>query len=178
MTYGEAIVSRPACSGCWKPTHPARATRSTSTSRSSGGTRRPLQSLVTSPPCRCRGVTSCTCSSATFSVPYLINWEPNARFVLGAFRASTSTHVNEAWFQDLVSDLSHRSDEFRRWWQEYALELRPVAYKELNHPVVGRLMLEQTALLLDDSSGRRLILYTPQPGTGTETKLRELAKQS
>jgi hypothetical protein len=53
-----------------------------------------------------------------------------------------------------------------------------VAYKELDHPVVGRMVLEQTALLLDDGSGRRLIRYTPKPGTGTDTKLEQLAKWS
>jgi transcriptional regulator with XRE-family HTH domain len=112
-----------------------------------------------------------------FLRPHLVNWEPNARFALGAFRASTSACVNEAWFQKLVRDLSERSEEFRCWWPEYNVELRPVAYKELAHPIVGRLVLEQTALLLDDGSCRRLILYTPRPGTGTEVKLKQLAKQ-
>jgi transcriptional regulator with XRE-family HTH domain len=107
----------------------------------------------------------------------IVNWEPNASFLLGAFRASTSAYTHDAWFRELVRDLSQRSDEFRRWWAEYNVELRPIAYKELVHPVVGRMVLEQTALLLDDGSGRRLILYTPKPDTGTETKLRELAKQ-
>jgi transcriptional regulator with XRE-family HTH domain len=112
-----------------------------------------------------------------FLRPLIMNWEPNARFILGAFRAGTSAHVNEAWFQELIRDLTGRSDKFRRWWAEYTVELRPVTYKELVHPVVGRLVLEQTTLLLDDGSGRRLILYTPKPDTGTETKLRALAKQ-
>jgi hypothetical protein len=109
--------------------------------------------------------------------PLIVNWEPNARLVLGAFRASTSGQVTEPWFRDLVSDLSRKYAEFRRWWSQYDVELRPVAHKELAHPVVGRMVLEQTALLLDDGSCRRLILYTPKPGTGTEAKLRQLAKQ-
>jgi hypothetical protein len=42
---------------------------------------------------------------------------------------------------------------------------------------VGRIVLEQTTLLLDDGPGRRLTLDTPKPGTDPETKLRQLADQ-
>jgi transcriptional regulator with XRE-family HTH domain len=104
----------------------------------------------------------------------IVNWEPNARFVLGTFRANTSGQATEPWFRELVEELSCESPDFRCWWSHYDVELRPVPHKELAHPVVGCMVLEQTALLLDDGSGRRLVLYTPKPGTGTETKLRQL----
>jgi len=78
--------------------------------------------------------------------PLIVNWKPNARFVLGAFTASTCAHVEEPWFKELVEDLIRRYADFRAWWSEYNVELRPVAYKELAHPVVGQMVLEQTAL--------------------------------
>jgi len=105
----------------------------------------------------------------------IVNWEPNARFVIGAFRASTSEHVNEPWFTRLVTDLSRDSTEFRCWWSEYNVE-RPVAYKKIRHPLVGDMVLEQTSLLFDDGSARRLIFYTPMPNTGAEAKLKQLVK--
>ncbi|MDQ3899483.1 MAG: helix-turn-helix transcriptional regulator [Actinomycetota bacterium] len=107
---------------------------------------------------------------------HLLNWEANARFALGAFRASTWAYVEEPWFKKLVAELSHRNENFRCWWSEYNVELRPVADKEIDHPMVGRMVLEETALLLDDGSGRRLILYTPKPGTGTDAKLSKLRR--
>lgn len=105
----------------------------------------------------------------------IVNWEPNARFVLGAFRAVTSAVLGEQWFSRLVDDLTRTSAEFRAWWPEYNVELRPVALKEVAHPVVGRLRLEQTALALDHGSDSRMILYTPVPDTDTEQKLQRLA---
>jgi transcriptional regulator with XRE-family HTH domain len=107
----------------------------------------------------------------------IVNWEPNARFVLAAFRANTGRYVHERWFTTLVGELSQCSEQFRDWWSQHDVERQPVTYKELSHPLVGRLVLEQTALLVDDCSGQRIILYTPQPGTGTEPKLTELAHQ-
>lgn len=108
--------------------------------------------------------------------PLIVNWEPNARFVLGAFRACSCAQAHEPWFQDLITDLSRRHEDFRAWWSDCNVELRPVTYKEIDHPVVGRMVLEQTALLLEDGSSRRLILYTPKPGTGTEAKLKRLTE--
>jgi transcriptional regulator with XRE-family HTH domain len=109
--------------------------------------------------------------------PLIVNWEPNARFVLGAFRACSCAFVQEPWFSELIAALSGEHEDFRAWWADYDVELRPVAYKELAHPVAGRMVLEQTAMLLDDGSGRRLILYTPRPDTGTDTKLSQLARR-
>ncbi len=109
--------------------------------------------------------------------PLITNWEPNARFLLSTFRANTSTNVSEPWWCELVKDLGSRNPEFRCWWSEYSVGTRPVAYKELAHPVVGRMVLEQTALLSEDGSGRRLVLYTPKPGTETSIKLTQLAQQ-
>lgn len=105
----------------------------------------------------------------------IVNWEPNAQFVLAAFRAATGAHVREQWFTSLIQELSDASAEFRLWWSQHDVERKPVAYKVIAHPLVGRLVLEQTALLVDDCSGQRMILYTPQRGTGAERKLAELA---
>ena len=105
----------------------------------------------------------------------IVNWEPNARFVLGTFRAATGHLVAQPWFVAFVDELSRSSEEFRAWWPDYDVELRPVRQKELAHPLVGRLTLDQTALMLDHGFDCRLIMYTPAPGTDTEAKLRLLA---
>ena len=104
----------------------------------------------------------------------IVNWEPNAHYVLAMFRAHTARYVREPWYPALVGQLCRASGEFRSWWACHEVEHRPIAYKELAHPVVGRLVLEQSALAVDDCSGQLLILYTPQAVSDAE-KLAALA---
>ncbi|MFF8912690.1 helix-turn-helix transcriptional regulator [Streptomyces sp. NPDC015032] len=103
------------------------------------------------------------------------NWEPSARSVLAAFRAATGLYVHEPWFTALVRELSESSPEFRTWWQQHEIERRRVTAREVKHPSVGRMVLEEVALVVDDCSDQRIVLEVPQPGTGTENKLTALS---
>ncbi|MEU6015565.1 helix-turn-helix transcriptional regulator [Streptomyces sp. NPDC047515] len=106
------------------------------------------------------------------------NWEPSARSVLADFRAATGLYVHEPWFTELVRDLSRNSQEFRAWWQQHEIEKHHVTAREVKHPFAGHMVLEESALIVDDHSGRRIILEIPQPGTGTENKLMALCCRS
>ncbi|MEU2673323.1 helix-turn-helix transcriptional regulator [Streptomyces sp. NPDC007164] len=106
------------------------------------------------------------------------NWEQCARSVLAEFRAATGLYVHEPWFTSLVRELSRNSSEFRSWWQQHEIEGHHAAARELRHPSVGRMVLEECALIVDDCSDRRIVLEIPQPGTGTENKLAELSCRS
>ncbi|MCX4867538.1 helix-turn-helix transcriptional regulator [Streptomyces sp. NBC_00257] len=106
------------------------------------------------------------------------NWEQCARSVLAEFRAATGLYVHEQWFTSLVRELSRNSAEFRSWWRQHEIEGHHVAARELRHPSVGRMVLEECALIVDDCSDRRIVLEIPQPGTGTENKLAELSCRS
>ncbi|WP_445279265.1 helix-turn-helix domain-containing protein [Streptomyces sp. DSM 118148] len=103
------------------------------------------------------------------------NWEPSARSALAEFRSATGPYVDEPWFTELVRELSEMSEEFRAWWQRHEIGRRRIATREIRHPLVGPLLLEETTLVVDDRSSRRVILETPQPGTGTEDRLTALA---
>ncbi|MFD5057007.1 helix-turn-helix transcriptional regulator [Streptomyces sp. NPDC058394] len=106
------------------------------------------------------------------------NWEPSARSVLAEFRAATGLYVHEPWFTTLVRELGQNSTDFRRWWRQHEIERHHVTTREVEHPFVGRMVLEESVLVVDDRSGRRVILEIPQPGTGTEKKLTALSWQS
>jgi hypothetical protein len=106
------------------------------------------------------------------------NWEPSARSVLAEFRAATGLYVHEPWFTTLVRELGQSSTEFRRWWRQHEIEKHHVTTREVKHPFVGRMVLEESVLVVDDRSGRRIILEIPQPGTGTEKKLTALSWKS
>ncbi|MFJ9830304.1 helix-turn-helix transcriptional regulator [Streptomyces sp. NPDC101169] len=104
----------------------------------------------------------------------LQNWEPSARSILAEFRSATGLYVHEPWFTALVRELSESSAEFYAWWRRHEIGRQRVATREVTHPLVGRMTLEETTLVVDDRSGRRVILEIPKPGTGTEDKLTAL----
>ncbi|WP_405687184.1 helix-turn-helix transcriptional regulator [Streptomyces sp. NBC_00057] len=105
----------------------------------------------------------------------ILNWEPSARSLLAEFRAATGMYVHEPWFITLVGELSRNSREFCRWWQQHEVERHHVTAREVKHPRVGRLVLEETALVVDDRSGRRIVVEIPRPGTETESRLAALS---
>jgi len=105
----------------------------------------------------------------------LQNWELSARSILAEFRSATGLYVHEPWFPALVHELSESSADFRAWWRRHEIGKQRVTTREVRHPLVGPMTLEETALVVDDRSGRRVILETPQPDTGTEDKLTALA---
>ena len=105
----------------------------------------------------------------------LVDWERQAQRQLAQFRASSARHTGDPSFTRLVEALRAQSPEFRHWWVRHDVLGRPEARKDLNHPVVGRLALEQTTFHADTNPDLRLVLYTPLPEENTAEKLLELA---
>ena len=60
--------------------------------------------------------------------------------------------------------------EFRRLWARQEVARRRSTRKVLLHPQVGRLDLE-CDVVISPPSGQRLVLFRPQPGTGTADRL-------
>lgn len=103
------------------------------------------------------------------------DWETNARNLLGIFRGNWTLASGDPRYTTLIHALECRSSEFRAWWPRHGAGDRSIRAKILNHPVVGRLELEQIAFQVEGSSDLTFILYAPTPGTGTFEKLARLA---
>lgn len=72
--------------------------------------------------------------------------------------------------RSLVEDLIKVSQEFRSIWDLQEVAVRRSTLKTLTHPQVGRLDL-QCDVVLSPPTGQRLVLFRPQPGTGTAERL-------
>ena len=70
----------------------------------------------------------------------------------------------------LVDDLAAASPEFAASWARQEVEVRRSTRKLLHHPEVGALDLE-CEVVVSTSSGQRLVLFRPVPGTGTAERL-------
>lgn len=114
----------------------------------------------------------------TFTHPFrrmlLPNWERAAQGLLALFRASTERYVGEPWRKALIAELELASPEFCAWWPQYAIQATHTGQKELNHPLVGRLVLQPTTFQVADAPDLRMIIYTPLAEANTAKKLAQL----
>jgi MmyB-like transcription regulator ligand binding domain len=76
--------------------------------------------------------------------------------------------------RSLVGSLTEASAEFRDLWSRREVAVRRSTRKTLDHPQVGRLDL-QCDVVLSPPSGQRLVLFRPQPGTGSAERLEMLS---
>jgi transcriptional regulator with XRE-family HTH domain len=104
----------------------------------------------------------------------LVNWEKAAQGLLALFRASTERYVGEPWLKALVAELELASPEFRAWWPQHAIQTTHTEKKELNHPLIGRLILQPTTFQVTDAPDLRMVIYTPLEEANTARKLEQL----
>jgi hypothetical protein len=102
------------------------------------------------------------------------DWQGAAQRILAMFRSSSAPYVGEEWFGELVADLGRASPEFAAWWPRADVRGTPKGYKEIDHPLVGHLMLEPTLLQVAQAPDLWMIGYTPSLGTDTGARLRRL----
>ncbi|EFF94255.1 transcriptional regulator [Streptomyces sp. e14] len=108
---------------------------------------------------------------------FFANWEEGARATVAVLRAEAGREPHDRALRDLVGELSTLSPDFRTLWASHDVRIRHEGVKRLNHPEVGR--VEMTFRSLDLPLPQRavhdLIVYTAEPGTVSEDRLRVLA---
>ena len=77
--------------------------------------------------------------------------------------------------EDLVGELSTRSEEFRTRWAAHNVRLHRSGTKHFHHPAVGDLHLSFDALELPGEPGLTLTAYSAEPGTPSADNLALLA---
>ncbi|MEU6066052.1 MULTISPECIES: helix-turn-helix transcriptional regulator [Streptomyces] len=103
------------------------------------------------------------------------SWERNARTVVAQFRAASSARPEDEGFQELLAELKGASPEFAVMWAERDIEDAGQIRKELDHPVVGLLVVESTAMKVPARPDLTIVLHTPLDEAGTAAKLEWLA---
>jgi transcriptional regulator with XRE-family HTH domain len=92
--------------------------------------------------------------------------EQIGRALAADLRSATVGRGGGAAADGLVSELLDRSDEFAGYWA--AMEVRPLrsTRKKLSHPRAGLLDVH-CDFVLSTVTGHRLVIFRPQPGSGT-----------
>lgn len=103
------------------------------------------------------------------------NWERNARTVVAQFRAACSACPDDEGFQAVVAELKATSPEFGALWAERDIEDPGQIRKELDHPMVGLLVMEATVMKVPARPDLSIVLHTPLDEAQTARKLEWLA---
>jgi hypothetical protein len=77
--------------------------------------------------------------------------------------------------QDLIGELSTRSECFRQLWASHDVKYHRTGVKLFHHPLVGDLTLDFEAFELPSDEGQRLNVYTAAPDTPAAEALALLA---
>ena len=103
------------------------------------------------------------------------DWERLAAQLVAALRSQAGRNPYDRGLQDLIGELSTRSDEFRVRWAAHNVRFHQTGTKRLHHPIVGELELSYETLTLDADDGLRMALYTAEAGSVSQQALDLLA---
>ncbi|UVJ38929.1 helix-turn-helix transcriptional regulator [Arthrobacter sp. CJ23] len=102
------------------------------------------------------------------------DWNRAANDTVAILRAESGRDPYDRGLTDLVGELSMRSEEFRTRWAAHNVRQHRTGLKHFHHPVVGDVHFMFEALDLAADPGLSMLIYTAEPGSATEEKLRLL----
>jgi transcriptional regulator with XRE-family HTH domain len=90
-----------------------------------------------------------------------LEWEPEARAMLGRFRLAAASHQGDQRVIALISELQRDSQQFRDWWPSY--DVAPIGgegVKKLRHPRFGPAEYSHVILQVADNPDHVLVTYS------------------
>ncbi|GGX68750.1 helix-turn-helix transcriptional regulator [Streptomyces minutiscleroticus] len=111
------------------------------------------------------------------SQDFFTDWEAGAAATVALLRAEAGREPHDRALRELIGELSTLSADFRTMWAALDVRIRHEGVKRLQHPEVGTLELTYQSLDLPVSQRavHDLSLYTAEPGSTSEDRLRLLA---
>jgi transcriptional regulator with XRE-family HTH domain len=91
-------------------------------------------------------------------------WEATARANLLDFRTEYDRHPDDPAYQQLIDDLSRRSDALRDWWAGHEVQAPEPVRKTIMHATLGPLHLLQSQARLTNQPSLRLRMLVPEDG--------------
>jgi transcriptional regulator with XRE-family HTH domain len=103
-----------------------------------------------------------------------VNWEHFVRGFLAIFRVYYGRYVEDDWYKQFIDNMSLLHPEFQLLWQQSEVNTAPEVLIEFRHSKAGKMEFNLTSLDVQGNDDLRLSIYTPDPETSTEEKLRVL----
>ncbi|MFF1460414.1 helix-turn-helix transcriptional regulator [Streptomyces sp. NPDC058330] len=111
------------------------------------------------------------------ALDFFVDWDAAAHATVALLRAEAGREPHDRALRELIGELSTLSPEFRTMWAAHDVRIQHGGVKRLEHPDVGRLELTYQSLDLPtpNRTVHDLTLYTAEPGTPSEDRLKLLA---
>ena len=111
---------------------------------------------------------------------FFVDWDAAGNATAALLRAEAGHEPRDRALRDLIGELSTLSSEFRNQWAAHDVLIRHDGIKRIRHPDVGDLELtfQQLDLPLSGRAVHNRIIYTAEPGTASEDRLKLLASWS
>ncbi|MEV5355793.1 helix-turn-helix transcriptional regulator [Streptomyces sp. NPDC052693] len=103
------------------------------------------------------------------------DWDSFADITVAIVRSEAGRNPRDKELHDLVGELCTRSDEFRTRWGAHNVRHHGTGTKHFHHHAVGDLILAFEGLEMTAAPGLNLTIYTAEPGSPSEERLRLLA---
>jgi hypothetical protein len=104
----------------------------------------------------------------------LVEWESEARNVAAYLRMATGDQPDDPGLAEVIGELSIKSPEFARIWAAHPVAECTHGVREYDHPLVGRLTLNEESLRVPDGPGQEIIFLGAAPGSDSADRLRLL----
>ncbi|REK74315.1 helix-turn-helix transcriptional regulator [Paenibacillus paeoniae] len=101
------------------------------------------------------------------------NWEQFAGGFLAMFRSYYGQYVKDEWYEQFISEMKAGYPDFTRLWEHSGVSYAPEVSLEFRHAQAGKMLFHLTSMQAQGSSELRCSIYTPAPGSATESKLRQ-----
>lgn len=103
------------------------------------------------------------------------DWEAACDVTVSILRTEAGRDPRDKQLHDLVGELSTRSDAFRTRWGAHNVRRHGSGTKNFHHHVAGELTLTYEGMELTAEPGLSLLIYTADPGSASQERLRLLA---
>ena len=103
------------------------------------------------------------------------DWDRFAEMCVAIMRAEAGRNPHDRAMQDLVGELSTRSETFRRLWGAHDVRTHGTGTKRFVHPVVGELTFAYEEFALTGEPGLVMLVYTAEPGSPSAERVALLA---
>ena len=100
-----------------------------------------------------------------------VHWEELAPRVVAQFRSACSECPDDEGFRAVVEEAKELSPEFAELWERRDILPGGQNRKEMEHPLVGTLVVEATQLRVPARPDLVIVMHTPLPEADTAAKL-------
>jgi len=91
-----------------------------------------------------------------------LEWEPEARAMLGRFRLSAARYPDDPDVRALIAELQRDSEHVRDWWPRHDVAaIGGSGSKKLRHPRLGPVEYSHVVLQVADHPDQTLVTYSP-----------------